>query len=99
MFEIINSGLHFFVPATPLLYVTCSFKDATSLTEILFETRVNQLDDYDQEIGMKAKKFLDQCQSTRESKEDSMEREQQLPLNPSSEARFYKKCDSFTSLL
>ena len=99
MFAIINSGRHFFGPATPLLYVTCSFKDATSLTEILFETRENHLDDYDLEIGMKAKEVLDQCQSTRESEEDSMEREQQLSLNPSSEARFYKKCDSFTSLL
>ena len=74
-------------------------KDTTSLIEVPFERRENQLEDYDLEIGMKAREILDQCQSTCECEEDPMEQEQQLSLDPSNEARFYKKCESFTPLL
>ena len=64
-------------------------KDAASLMEVPFEPRENQLEDGDLEIGLKTTEVIHQCHSTSESEADPMEQEQQLSLDPSSEARFY----------
>ena len=45
-------------------------KNATSLTEVPFEARENQLEDDDLECGMKAREVLNQCQSTCANTED-----------------------------